>query len=123
MRKKFLLALTGVIVICLGILIKIFAPPTFSYLKDFTHLKFPVGTKLATSSDNGEYIAATIELPKHEIDHFLEMNSLPSQTAKDKFSLSKCQAKQMLRFEINRQSGELYLQVFYPDPAGKSPCE
>ena len=51
------------------------------------------------------------------------MNSLPSQTAKDKFSLSKCQAKQMLRFEINRQSGELYLQVFYPDPAGKSPCE
>ncbi|MBO9199878.1 MULTISPECIES: hypothetical protein [Niastella] len=121
-----------------------FQGSNLSYIREVTKVDIPGHITTISEFDNGEWIAGGKYLIKEEyIKAFLAENSfhpvdeqyrslfntiskedhIPLSDLLHLKYISNCQGANSWVFTINEKSGELWVEVQYPDFGGLGPCE
>jgi hypothetical protein len=116
-----------------------------SEFEKMSKIKLPRNTKTIETFDNGEYeIDGKFIIPEKSIDSFIKENNLvplsdvkyyrkdPVPLLKDEYKpdisnikefywLDDCNSSNHWRYLLNKNSGELWIGVDYPDMSGDAP--
>jgi hypothetical protein len=123
-----------------------FPGSNLSFIREVTKVEIPGHTTMISEFDNGEWIAGgKYQIKEKDIKAFLAENSFQpidqqyrSRSLFNTFSkddhipwsdslhlkyISDCREGHSWNFTVNENTGELWVEVQYPDWGGQGPCD